>query len=167
MRGILIAVAAAALAACSQQPGEAPLPADDALRQLILGPWHPAKDSDDYGTPEEDVFAADGTYVVNIYRDATCLALKGTGTFKWSLAGGILSTSAADSTDSPARDQILVLDEERLKTRSMETQEIYSRDKGYQCAERASGPPEPGEHQTESKAKPPVNTRPKSHFWRE
>lgn len=171
MRGILVAAMVASLAACSQQTGggaSAPLPADEALRQLIVGPWSPAKDSDDYGQAEEDIFAADGTYIVNSYKDATCRILVDSGKFKWSIENGILATSAADSTDAPSKDQILILDDKRLKTRSMETQEIYSRNKGYLCTTRATGKIEDGAHQTDSKepkAPPPVNPKPKSHFW--
>jgi hypothetical protein len=169
MRGLIVASLVGLLAACSQQSPVAPVSGDTDLRQLLVGPWHPAADSDDYGAATEEVFAADGTYTSTTYRNSRCTTVQSTGKFKWSIDNGILLTwsADADTSNKPDRDQVLILDGKHLKTRSVESAQVYSRDRGYLCATRAEpvGAEEP--HQTDDKgAKPPPgpNKRPKPKF---
>ncbi len=168
MRGLIVASIIILIAACSQQsPASVATPGDAEMRQLLVGPWHPARDSDDYGAQQEEDFSADGTYTSTTYRNARCTAVDSSGNYKWSIKDGILFTSAASTTEPPDRDQILVLDTNHLKTRGADSQQIYSRDRGYLCAARAApvAPSQP--HQTDDKGdKPPPapNQRPKPKF---
>lgn len=168
MRGLTSVATIAALAGlCACAPQKPAPPADADTRDFIVGAWHPAADSDDFGAEQEEVFAADGTYTSTTYRNARCTMVTSSGHFKWSVDNGVLLTSQADSTQKPSRDQILVLDAKHLKTRSLEDQQIYSRDRGYLCATRAVPEVPPAPHQTDDKGirpPPPANKVHKPKF---
>ena len=85
------------------------LPSDDQIQRLIAGYWTPSVQPDPLGKDSQDQerrtlerYNQDGTGTVWIYADKICGKLAFTGTFTWTVNGGVMVTiipSGVHSTD--------------------------------------------------------------------
>ncbi len=114
-------------------------PSDDQARRLIVGDWiaSPYK-ADTAGAPQEALnrvlarYNPDGTGHIQVFSDAACSRVAFTRRFLWTIAQGVVVTTAPEGNRTS--DQIVAIDSQSMTLRLTGTSGLEHRVRAATCA---------------------------------